>query len=167
MPYECYTVPPEMARLLDSAVSKLKPELVRRWLSDRPPDEVVGRQRTSFGCPLATYLGEAEHKAILVGAEHITVPQLCQSGLELPPEPYRRPMPAFALNFVHLVDGTQDLDGVITAAQALRVLDVVAPEPMVLVLDIDWATPKVFQEPIEEVTNEEVTPEVEYEYAAG
>lgn len=85
-----------------------------KWLKTKPPHEIVGENRDCHACPIANWYSEAAHNDLVIYQDSNTWKYIGDRGY------YKQPLPRWAVNFVHEVDG--DANGQITAARALAVL---------------------------------------------
>ena|ERR1700685_512026 len=90
----------------------------RRWLEEKSPTEIVGKQRDCHACPIADFYYEASR-----GCE-VVISDSCGFGYMIDRGYSERRLPAWADAFVFLVDG-EDAPQV-SAARALELLGQIA-----------------------------------------
>lgn len=84
-----------------------------QWLKAKKPDEIVGENRTSCGCPITNFYSDATR-----GSEVIIFDRWGEHFIDRGYS--KQPLPQWAQRFVFEID--QDENGKITAARALEVL---------------------------------------------
>jgi len=96
---------------------RLDPHSLRQWLMSKPPDTVVGRGKFCHACPIARYLHETTGLEVQVVA--------FQGGLAIKlPSGESIPLPwGWATKFVSRVDALHSDGSVVTASEALSLLD--------------------------------------------
>jgi hypothetical protein len=85
------------------------------WLKTKEPDEIVGENRSSCGCPIAKFYHDAS------GGSEVSIYERLETGYMIDRGYSKQPLPMWAAHFVFTVDGNGDRK--ITAQHALSILD--------------------------------------------